>query len=134
MAHSVSTHRRYYTDLKTPVDAAKAHTIIRKAMKKQKGEQKRKRFSPEEMVDIDHYFVSNIVTYKTISLTEARAFLVYLVKVLGNFKNIAKTLTNHHQWHMCYILANPAAFLVDTVDPGPGNSAMAHNGMFVLYT
>ena len=46
-------------------------------------------------------------------------FFKYLTKVLGNFKNVAKTLTNRHQRHMCYVLANPA-FLVDTVDTGPG--------------
>lgn len=51
-------------------------------------------------------------------------YFKYLAKVLGNFKNIAKTLTYRHQRHMCYVLANPSAFLVDTVDSGPGNYAM----------
>ena len=48
-------------------------------------------------------------------------YFKYPAKVLGNLKNIAKTLNYRHQRHMCYVLANPSAFLVDTVDSGPGN-------------
>ena len=45
----------------------------------------------------------------------------YLAKLLGNFKNIPKLLRTVARGICSYILANPSAYLVDTVDSGPGN-------------
>ena len=64
--------------------------------------------------------------------SEAKHYFKYLAIVLGNFKNIAKTLTYCHQHHMCYVLANPSAFLVDTVDSGPGKYAMVSVHQWVI--
>ena len=51
-------------------------------------------------------------------------YFKYLAKVLGNFKNIAKTLTSSP-------VANPSAYLVDTVESGPGKFDMY---MYALIT
>ena len=34
-----------------------------------------------------------------------------MAKVSGNFKNIAKTVAQHHQQYMCYVLSNPSDYL-----------------------
>ena len=40
-------------------------------------------------------------------------------KVLGNFKNIAKTLASRHQRYMCYVLSSTDRFLLDDLEMGP---------------
>ena len=39
--------------------------------------------------------------------------------IMGNFKNIAKTLANHHQKYLCYLLSTNS-FLSPTTSIGPG--------------
>ena len=43
-----------------------------------------------------------------------------VAKVIGNFKNIAKTLASRHQRYMCYVLSSPGRFLQDELEVGPG--------------
>ncbi len=38
-------------------------------------------------------------------------YFKHLARVLGNFKNIAKTLANHHQLYMCYLMSQPSQYL-----------------------
>lgn len=42
-----------------------------------------------------------------------------VAKVIGNFKNIAKTLAYRHQRRMCYILSQPHLVFQDRVEAGP---------------
>lgn len=39
------------------------------------------------------------------------SYFKHLDRVLGNFKNIARTLACHHQQYMCYEMSDPAKFL-----------------------
>ena len=39
------------------------------------------------------------------------SYFKHLARVLGNFKNIAKTLAEHHQQYMCYQMAEPSNYL-----------------------
>ena len=47
-------------------------------------------------------------------------FFKQIAKVTGNFKNIAKSLSFRHQRHICYVLSNPASFLLENIETGPG--------------
>ncbi len=41
-------------------------------------------------------------------------------KVMGNFKNITKTLANHHQQYICYLLAeNESNYFTQENSVGP---------------
>ena len=44
-----------------------------------------------------------------------------LARVLNNFKNIPKTLAEHHQRYMCYHMSNTAEYLRSHHEYGPGN-------------
>ena len=57
MTHSVETHKKHYVSLKTTHGAAQAHKIIANVTKGGKGEKKRKRYTTEEMVEIDSYII-----------------------------------------------------------------------------
>ena len=37
-------------------------------------------------------------------------YFKHLACVLGNFKNIARTLAEHHQQYMCYQMSEPANY------------------------
>lgn len=39
------------------------------------------------------------------------SYFKHLARVLGNFKNIAKTLASHHQLYMCYQMSEPSQYL-----------------------
>lgn len=43
-----------------------------------------------------------------------------IAKVVGNFINIAKTLSHRHQRYMCHKLSSPSNYLKDSVEFGPG--------------
>ena len=49
-------------------------------------------------------------------------FFKQIAKVIGNFKNIAKTVSLRHQRYMCYVLSNPTQFLQDQQHCGPVTS------------
>ncbi len=42
-----------------------------------------------------------------------------IAKVIGNFKNIAKTVAQRHQRYMCYVLSNPSDYLKSEQVLGP---------------
>ena len=42
-----------------------------------------------------------------------------IAKVIGNFKNIAKTVAQRHQRYMCYVLSNPLDYLSSEQVLGP---------------
>ena len=42
-----------------------------------------------------------------------------IAKVIGNFKNIAKTVAHRHQRYMCYVLSNPSSYLRSDQVLGP---------------
>ena len=42
-----------------------------------------------------------------------------IAKVIGNFKNIAKTVAQRHQRYMCYVLSNPSDYLQSEQVLGP---------------
>lgn len=41
-------------------------------------------------------------------------------KIMGNFKNIAKTLAMHHQRNLCYELVGGTSYLHSATTTGPG--------------
>ena len=58
--------------------------------------------------------------YWTMRYEAKHRYFKYIAKVINNFKNVAKTLAHRHQRHLCYLLANPEKYLVDSVEFGPG--------------
>lgn len=49
------------------------------------------------------------------------SYFKQLARVLGNFKNIAKNLAEHHQLYMCYNVANATTYLRSNPTYPPGN-------------
>lgn len=46
----------------------------------------------------------------------------HLAKVIGNYKNIAKSLAYRHQRQMCYNLSS--GYLLDITETGPGKQKL----------
>ena len=49
------------------------------------------------------------------------SYFKHLARVLGNFKNIAKTLADHHQLFMCYQMCDPSSYLRNNPEYTGGN-------------
>jgi hypothetical protein len=47
-------------------------------------------------------------------------YFKHIARVIGNFKNLSKSLAFRHQRHMCYILADPEALTKTDLECGPG--------------
>ena len=78
MTHNVETHKKHYMSLKTTQGAAQAHKIISnvtKGAKGGKGKKKRRRYTTEEMVEIESLFRENMASCKSISIEEGRQFV-----------------------------------------------------------
>ena len=58
-----------------------------------------------------------LLNYWTVRYEAKHRYFKYIAKLI---KNVAKTLAHRHQRHLCYLLANPEKYLVDSVEFGPG--------------
>ena len=47
-------------------------------------------------------------------------YFKHIAKVIGNFKNLSKSLAFHHLRHVCYTLADPEALTKTDLECGPG--------------
>ena len=56
-----------------------------------------------------------------------------IAKVVGNFKNISKTLAFRHQRSMCYILSCPDRFLTDVMEVGPSKKQYLASSSQLFY-
>ena len=57
-----------------------------------------------------------------------------LARVIGNFKNIAKTLAYRHQRYICFAMSSPPQYLQDSLVIGPGKCFSSYKCNIYVYT
>lgn len=61
------------------------------------------------------------------------SYFKHLARVLGNFKNIPKTLADRHQQYMCYNMSDPTRYLKYHLEYSSGKEMAIYGSIDIFY-